>query len=188
MQPLTINTLIQPSRRTVAFQFYVEMVLIGLVTYAVHEAAHWFAGSLMGAEMMPSLNGVRYLTALSPGQRAFADIAGPAVTMAQALIAYVVIKRHASMRAFAFLYMAAFMRIVAGLISLKFPNDEARVSLYLNLPAWVLPVAVAGGLVALVAVASRRLGLGWKTQLLCYVVASVTTTVIVGGDMLYTRR
>jgi hypothetical protein len=187
MQPLTINTVIQPSRRTVAFQFYAEMFVIGFLTYAVHEAAHWFAGFLMGAEMLPSLNGVRYVTALSPGQRAFADIAGPAVTIVQALIAYVMIKRHASMRAFAFLYMAAFMRVVAGLISLKFPNDEARVSVYLNLPAWVLPVAVAGGMFALVAVASRRLGLGWKTQVLCYVVASVTTMVIVGGDMLYTR-
>ncbi len=188
MQPLTINTLIQPSRRAVAFQFYVEMFLIGVLTYVIHEAAHWFAGYLMGAEMKASLNGVRYLTARTPDQRAITDIAGPAVTIAQALIAYVVIKRQASMRAFAFLYMAAFMRIVAGLISLKFPNDEARVSVYLNLPAWVLPVAVAGGLFALVAMASRRLGLGWKTQALCYVVASVTTMVIVGGDMLYTRR
>ncbi|WP_426177179.1 hypothetical protein [Massilia sp. TWR1-2-2] len=78
-----------------ALQFYVDMILVGFVTYAVHDGAHWFAGLLMGAEMTASLNGVRYLTALSPGQRAFADIAGPAVTMVQALIAYRMIKRQA---------------------------------------------------------------------------------------------
>jgi hypothetical protein len=188
MQPLSLNSLSRQPRRAGNVVFYVEMFVIGILTYILHEGFHWLAGTLIGAEMQASLNGVRFLTPLSPGQRAFVDIAGPAVTLAQALVAYAVVKRHASMRAFALLYMAAFMRIVAGLISLKFPNDEARVSVYLHLPAWVLPVGMAGVMFSLIVMASRRLHLGWKTQVMCYIMASVTISLIVGGDMLYTRR
>lgn len=187
MQPLSLNALSSQPRRAGNVQFYLEMFAIGILTYILHEGLHWLAGTVIGAEMQASLNGVRYLTALSPAQRAFVDIAGPAVTLMQAFIAYAVVKRQASMRAFAFLYMAAFMRIVAGLISLKFPNDEARVSVYLNLPAWILPAAMAGVMLSLIVLASRRLHVGWKTQVMCYIVASVTISLIVGGDMLYKR-
>ena len=188
MQASIVAPVQNPDHIRAGVRFYAELCLVGFITYIVHEAAHWLAGTLLGAQMQASLNGVRYLSPLSAGQRAFVDIAGPVVTVLQAALAYVVVKRSASLRAFGFLYMAAFMRVVAGLVSFKLLNDEARVSRFLHLPVWLLPVAVAGGMIALVALASRRLQLGWKTQLLCYLVASLTTCLIVGGDFLYTRR
>lgn len=177
-----------PARQSTRLHFYAELFVIGIVTYILHEGAHWLAGLMLGAQMQPSLNGVRYLSAPTPGQHAFVDIAGPVMTIVQAALAFVLVRRSGSLRAFGFLYMAAFMRAVAGLVSFKMLNDEARVSLFLHLPVWLLPVAVAGALIALAAIASRRLQLGWKVQLLCYLMASVTTSLIVGGDYLYTRR
>jgi len=188
MRASTVTPFQVPAHGRTGVRFYAELCLIGFITYILHEAAHFLAGTLLGAQMQPSLNGVRYLTPLRAGQRAFVDIAGPMVTVLQAALAYVAVKHGGSLRAFGFLYMAAFMRAVAGLVSFKMLNDEARVSLFLHLPVWLLPVAVAGALMALVALASRRLRLGWKTQLLCYLVASVTTSLIVGSDFLYTRR
>jgi hypothetical protein len=187
VHPIPVAGSLDRPKAVAGLGFYAELVLIGLITYIIHECAHWLAGAAMGAEMKASLNGVRYLTALTPGQRAIADMSGPLATILQGICAYLLVRRTQSLRAFGCLYLAAFMRIVAGLISFTFLNDEARFSTYLDLPAWVVPVAVGGFLLAMLVAASRELRLGWKAQLGCYLVASVTVTLIVGVDMLAKR-
>ncbi len=163
--------------------FFVLLVPVFFVTNLVHEGCHWIMGAALGFEMRFGLNTVSYLSASEPWQRALADGAGPAVTICQALLAYALLLRSGSTRAFAFLYAAFFMRLVAGLVSVMHPNDEARVGMYLGIGKWTLPVLVAAGLLVLVIKGSRRLSLGWKDQLGCYLVASLTVSVIVGLDM-----
>lgn len=163
--------------------FFPLLFLVFLITNLVHEGAHWLMGALLGFEMRFGLNAVAYLSPTLPWQRALADGAGPAVTIVQGLIAYTMVKRSASRTAFAFLYAAAFMRLVAGLVSVAHPNDEARLGMYLGIGMWTLPVLVAAGLIVLAVKGARRLGLGWKDQLACYVLASVAMSVIVGLDM-----
>ncbi|KFI06349.1 hypothetical protein JN27_16465 [Massilia sp. BSC265] len=68
------------------------------------------------------------------------------------------------------------------MVSALHPNDEARVSMYFGLGKWTLPVLVAGGLIALAVSASKRLALGWKDQVFCYLVASLAVSAIVGLD------
>ncbi|CAN7596258.1 hypothetical protein [Massilia sp. LjRoot122] len=162
--------------------FFPWLVVVFFITNLLHESAHWLMGAALGFEMRFGLNAVRYLTPAEPWQRMLADISGPAYTILQGLVAYVLVRRSASSTAFAFLYAAAFSRLTAGLVSFLHPNDEARVSLYFGLGKWTLPVLVAGGLIALVVAASKRLGLGWKDQVLCYLVASLAVTAIVGLD------
>lgn len=162
--------------------FFFLLVVVFFITNLLHEGAHWLSGAFMGIDMQFGLNIVRYLTPVEPWQRMVADAAGPVVTIVQGIIAYVLVRRSGSQLAFAFLYTAAFSRLTAGLVSFLHPNDEARVGMYFGLGKWTLPVLVAGGLVALVVVAGRRLQLGWKDQLLCYVVASLTVSAIVGLD------
>ena len=164
--------------------FYLELFVIGLLTYLLHEAAHWIAGAAMGLPMAFHLNGVVLQAPATSGQKAIIDIAGPAVTVLQSLIAYRLVKRHDSIRAFGFVYMAGFMRIVAGFISFIYLNDEARFSRFLDLPTFAMPLLVGISLFALMVAASRHLRLGWKTQLGCYLAASITLAIIVGGDML----
>lgn len=162
--------------------FYLWFVLAFLVTHLIHEAGHWLMAAILGMEPVFGLNGVKYGAAKSDLQRALADAAGPLVTIVQGIVAYVMVKRNASLKAFSFLYAAAFMRLVAGLVSLMYPNDEARISMYLGLGKWALPVIVAAGLIVLAVRGSRRLGLGWKDHLLCYLVASLATSAIVALD------
>ena len=163
--------------------FFPWLVLVFLFTNLVHEAAHWLVGALFGVDMRFGLNAVVYLSPTLPWQRALADGAGPAVTILQALIAYAMVRRSAALTAFAFLYAAAFMRLVAGLVSVVHPNDEARLGVFLGIGMWTLPVLVAAGLVALALKGAQRLGLGWKDHLACYVLASVAVSAIVGLDM-----
>ncbi|MDB5790937.1 MAG: hypothetical protein JWQ80_961 [Massilia sp.] len=74
------------------------------------------------------------------------------------------------------------MRLAAGLVSVLHPNDEARLSLYFGLGKWTLPVLVAAGLILLALKGSKRLGLTWKDQALCYLVASLAVSAIVALD------
>jgi hypothetical protein len=162
--------------------FYPWFIAAFLVSYLIHEGAHWLMGAALGVDVEFRLNAVSYLSATAPWQRALADAAGPFVTIAQALIAFLMVQRGASAKAFAFLYVAAFMRFAAGVVSVAYPNDEARLSLAAGLGKWTLPVLVAAGLIALAYKGSRRLGLTWKDQVLCYLVASLAISAIVGVD------
>jgi hypothetical protein len=162
--------------------FYPWFIAAFLISYLIHEAAHWLMGATLGMDVQFRLNAVRYLSPTTPWQRALADAAGPLVTIAQALLAYFMVQRGASVRAFAFLYVAAFMRFAAGVVSIVYPNDEARLSLAAGLGKWTLPVVVAAGLVVLAYKGSRRLRLTWKDQVLCYLVASLAISAIVGLD------
>lgn len=162
--------------------FYLFLVFAFLASYLVHESAHWLMASALGIDAEFRLNAVRYLSVTAPWQRGLADAAGPAVTIAQAVIAYVFVRRRGSVNAFAFVYVAAFMRFAAAVVSLLNPNDEARLSIMLGLGKWTLPVVVAAGLILLAVKAGRRFQLTWKDQVLCYLVASITVSMIVALD------
>ena len=168
-------------------RFYVGLFIAGVITTLVHELGHWAVGKLFGFDMSFRLNGVSALSPVVPFSRAMFDLGGPAVTVLQGVIAYAVLKRTNAHIAFAFLYQAAFMRVVASLVSLYYLNDEARLSLYFGLPAWTLPALVSALLVALAWAGSKRVGTTWKDQLLCYLVASVTAAAVVGADMVLFR-
>ena len=167
---------------TLNARFNLWLVLAFLISNVIHEGGHWLMGTALGLDMRFGLNAVSYLSPMSALQKALADAAGPLVTIVQGIIAYVLLKRTASIKAFAFLYAAAFMRLVAGLVSVLHPNDEARLSLYFGLGKWTLPVLVAAGLILLALKGSKRLGLTWKDQALCYLVASLAVSAIVGLD------
>jgi len=162
--------------------FYAWFVFAFLVSYLIHEAAHWLTAVALGIDAEFHLNAVRYLSPTAPWQRALIDGAGPALTIAQAIVAFILVGRSGSAKAFAFVYVAAFMRFAAAVVSMLNPNDEARVSMLLGLGKWTLPVLVAGGLILLAAKASKRLRLTWKDQALCYLVASIAVSMIVAVD------
>ncbi len=163
-------------------KFYAWLFIAGFLTFILHEAAHWAAGNLMGYPMNVRLNGVDFLTPVSAMDQAIADAAGPLVTILQAIIAYLLVNFRKSHRAFAFLYFAAFMRLLAAAVSVFHPNDEARLSSFLGLGVWTLPIVVAAGLVVLVWQASRMLKTGWRDQLACYLVASLSISAVVFAD------
>jgi len=162
--------------------FFLWLALVFLITNLLHEAGHWLMGAALGMDLKFGLNGVRYLSPTEPWQRALADAAGPLVTIVQAIVAYVVVRRSASLKAFAFLYAAAFMRMVAGLVSVMHPNDEARLSMVFGLGKWTLPVLVAVALIVLAIQGSKRFKLTWKDHVVCYLVASLAVSAIVALD------
>lgn len=164
--------------------FYYWLFIAGFFTFVLHEAAHWVAGSALGYDMQARLNAVTATTAVLPAHKAMIDAAGPLVTILQALIAFAFVLRYRANTAFVFLYMAAFMRVLASAISVFNPNDEARLSVYLGLGMWTLPIVTSLALLVLTWRASQYLMLTWKEHVLCYLTASVSISLVVAIDRL----
>lgn len=167
--------------------FYGLVFIAGFITFAVHEGGHWLAANLLGYEPYFSLNSAGTRSVVTPADEAIISAAGPAVTLVQALVALALVQARGSAAAWVFLFWAAFMRLMATVISLFNPNDEARVSDWLGWGPWTLPVIVTAGLFLLLAVGVRRLNVSWKTLALTWVTASVAVSAVVGLDMIIPR-
>ncbi|HEX7046276.1 MAG TPA: hypothetical protein VF275_01715 [Gammaproteobacteria bacterium] len=161
--------------------FYLLLFVVVPATFIVHEFAHWVMGELLGYSMTMSLNAV---SPAEGGYRSAIDAmlvsaAGPLITILQAVIAYLLIRRSGSALFYPFLFIALFMRAAAMLVSIANPNDEARISMMLGIGTWTLPALVISGLFAMTWMASRKLGLHWTVNVYSYIVASVGVTGVV---------
>ena len=168
--------------RRVSAGFYVLLFGIVVASFLIHEAGHWLAGTALGYEMTFALNSVVSTTPLSPRDAMIVSAAGPIVTAIQGVVSFVLIVRRDVVGAYAVLFVAAMLRVMATVVSVSNPNDEARISLQLGLGQWTLPILVSGALIVLVVIASRTLRLGWRTNVLTYLVCTVTLSAVVGLD------
>lgn len=170
-------------KHRIDLRFSVLMLAVGVLTYAVHEGAHWLTGRALGYPVVFGLNGVTSPVPMAVGDHVAFSLSGPLITMIGALAAFLWAMRHSSLIAYGTLYFALFMRLVAAGVSLFHLNDEARSSQLLGLGTWTLPALVVGALAVLTVIASRRLQISWKVNVGLYVLCSVITTAIVGFDM-----
>ena len=70
------------------------------------------------------------------------------------------------------LFSAFFMRLMAFGVSFLNYNDEARISVYLGWPWWLLPVIVVAVLLLMLVQGSSKSGVGWRSWLLAWIVLS----------------
>ena len=158
-----------------------------LATWGVHEGAHWLMGTTLGYDMWITFNNAgpvrgAYDTTV---HRALVGMAGPAATWLQAIAALLLIRRLRALWTYSFLFLALWMRFLAFCISyISNPNDEASVSLLLGLPMWVLPAVSVALLATLTYMGRRSLMVGWKGNVLSYVMASLVSAVVVFSDRL----
>lgn len=157
-----------------------------VVTWGLHEFAHWAMGTALGYDMWMTFNkaglirGQEYASAWHQG---LVGIAGPAITVLQGVLAFVWVRKSGKLWTYAFLFLTFWMRLIAMCISFFVnPNDEAEVGLMLGLPMWILPTVIVLGLLTLTYMGSRRLNVGWKGNMLAYAMASFVTAVIVFSD------
>jgi hypothetical protein len=165
--------------------FYLIMFLVVIVTMVMHEIVHWIAGTALGYEMYFQLTKAGLVDGVwrSEGDYALVSIAGPVFTFALgAFGAWLAIARRVRF-GYELIFTAFMQRALAmGMSAIFIPNDEARVSLYLGLPWWVLPLVFVAPLLALTIWASRALRFGWLVNFLCYVTVSLAFTLVVFAD------
>ena len=165
---------------------YVRLALwyipAAVLTWGIHEVAHWGTGELLGYQMWISFNqaGLIEGSYQSTFHEVLVGMAGPMVTWVQGVVALILIRRHAQLRIYSFLFLAFFMRLVAMVLSFTSqPNDEAGTALLLGLPMWLLPSLSVALLLALTYSGSKHLCVGWRGNVLSYFMASIVTTIVV---------
>tara|TARA_R110000782_G_scaffold169812_1_gene261658 strand:+ start:454 stop:990 length:537 start_codon:yes stop_codon:yes gene_type:complete len=173
--------------RRVGPGFYPLLFIVALLTFALHEGAHWLAGIALGHDMVVSLNGSHATTSVPALDAMLISAAGPVVTLIQGILALSLVLMRKSLTAYALLFFAAFMRLMAAGVSLLNPNDEARISLYFGMGPWILPLAIVAVLGVMTVIGSRHLRLSWQTHALAWLTASVAVSAIVGLDMVLTQ-
>lgn len=166
------------------WRFIPAFVIAAAFTFALHEGAHFAMGEALGYDMWVRINsaGLACGAYASPLHANLVNLAGPAATLLQGVVAFAAAMAWRSRTAFAFLFMALMMRLMAAGVSLSNPNDEARIGEWLGVGPWALFAGVILILLALTAAAGRRLGLGWKSYVFGWLAASVLVAAIVFGE------
>jgi len=166
-----------------------EAFIIIIATFLLHEAAHFLAGKVLGYSMWVSINHAAPTSGAFTHDlhRIIVNMAGPAITLLQAIIAFIIGMQKNSKFAFLVVFLCFYHRLTATVISLSKPNDEMRASLDLNLDAWTLPLLVTGLLMIMVILLANRTRPGWKTVALAWVGGSLAFTVVVFGEPLLPR-
>ena len=152
--------------------------------FICHELAHFLAGLSFGEDMMMTLNSVwptdgGYDT---PAKANIVTATGPIFTVTMALAGFWFVYRKSSLIGYAVVYSAFVMRFCAFMISFIGLNDEARLSVYFGMPWFVFPALVSVFLLGLTVSACRKLRIGWKTNLLAFLVSVLAIMGLVAAD------
>ena len=158
--------------------YFIVAVLLGFI---IHEAAHYAMGTALGYEMFVSINKAGlarggYTTDL---HAQLVSIAGPLITIITAIIALWLIYARNLKAVFPYLFFALMMRVMAAGASIANPNDEARVSEWLGIGMWTLPVIVIAVLLIMTFLGARKLSLGWRSWVFSWVTVSICITAII---------
>ncbi|MEO1028430.1 MAG: hypothetical protein AAFX02_05170 [Pseudomonadota bacterium] len=162
---------------------YIPLFLIIIIlTFILHEGGHFLVGKLLGYEMFMSINkaGIAFRgTVEATWHRTAITMGGPIVTYGQAGLGLWIAYRFKAKWAFPIVFMAFTMRLMAAVISLFSPNDEYQIGQWLGIGVWTLPILAVMGLLALTWFTSRKLGFGWKSWLLSFVLCSAGITGVI---------
>lgn len=167
-----------------SLKWFFLLIIVTLATYVLHEGAHWAAGELLGYDMWVNINSAGLVsgTYKADWHSIIVSLAGPLVTILQAIIAFVILKKHRKFVLFAIIFAAFMMRFCAMMMSVFNANDEAKVSEWLGLGPWTLYGFVVIGLLLLTIKAGQYLKLRWPTYLFAYIATSIGITICVMSE------
>jgi len=163
----------------------VSFVPATVLTWGIHELAHYLTGITLGYEMWMTLNQAGPVQGNydSNFHQIAVAIAGPILTWIQGVIAYFAVRWSRELWVYSFVFLTFWMRAVAMIVSfVSNPNDEAAAGILLGWPMFVIPALSVGFLFVLTLLASRTLKVGWKGNLVAYVAASFASTFVVFSD------
>lgn len=131
-------------KQSITLRYILFVAIAVLATWILHEFAHWAMGEYLGYDMGLTLNTaypVSHNFKFSIDYQ-FISIAGPLITIIEAIVVFILLKKKRNAYLFAVLLTCFYMRLMAMGLSVGNPNDEARVSEFAGLGKFTLPVIV----------------------------------------------
>jgi hypothetical protein len=114
--------------------------------------------------------------------------AGPLITIMQAIVAFALLWRGASLRWVPVLFIPVYMRALATVLNLINKNDEGRISADLGLGTWTIPVIVTAFLIVLAAVIARKRSLPTRFVVGTFLLIMLFSSMVVLADMFWKVR
>jgi len=171
---------------------YVFVIIITVIfTWIIHEFTHWLTARLLGYESSMTLNGMFYAEDENPTEwhRIIVSASGPFVTILQGLIAFLFLKfRGWNKYFYPLLFIAFYMRFLAGLVNFINLNDEGRISEYFGIGTFTIPIIVSGILFYMVYKVSYKYKLNWKFQLATTLIVMIASTILIISDQFFGIR
>jgi hypothetical protein len=124
------------------YRFVLFCLLAVVFSFVIHEFAHWIMGELLGYEMRMTLNTGYPIAGKYDEDWHFTVISsvGPLTTLLQAIIFYLMIRRYPNRNLFPFLFICFYLELLSGLLTFRNPNDLGRISKYLGIGLFTLPI------------------------------------------------
>ena len=160
-------------------------------TWILHEFAHWLTSELLGYETIMRLNGTSIENGENPTiwHQTIVSAFGPIITIIQATIIFLILKsRSWNKYLYPLLFTAFYMRLLAGLMNIVNPNDEGRISVYLEIGIFTLPIIVSGTLFFMVYSVSKKHNLSWKFQLATTITVMIASSILILSDQFFGIR
>ncbi len=177
--------------KKISIPYLLAAALVVLLTWLIHEFAHWLTSEFFGYETRMTLNKTGAIQGPSPTEahHLIISAAGPIITLVQAVIAFFLLKNRSwNKYVYLILFTAFYMRFLAGLMNLINLNDEGRISSSLGIGTYTLPIIVSGFLFYLVYTASKKHGLRWPFQLATTLAIMVFSSALILLDQAYGVR
>jgi hypothetical protein len=170
----------------ITFRYFFTAFLAVLITWLFHEFAHWLTSESLGYDTIMRLNA----TLPEKGQKVsewhhiITSAAGPLATILQAIILFILLKNNWNKYLYIFLFTAVFMRSLASIMNVIQPNDEGRISVFLGVGLYTLPLLVSGFLYYLCYNISKKYRLTLKFNALTLVIVLLFSSILILADQL----
>jgi hypothetical protein len=158
-------------------------------SWLLHEWVHWLTGEWLGYEMAMTLNTAYPVNGnFSVHDYQLVSASGPLISILQALICFLYMRKRSAMMLYPFLFTPFYMRLLAFGLSFFRPNDEARISEYLGIGTFTLPVVVVLILSVMIYKISVQYRIPLKFNLLTLGVVIFLTSVIILSNAFFDVR
>ncbi|MFY0630785.1 MAG: hypothetical protein JXR05_10420 [Flavobacteriaceae bacterium] len=175
---------------SITIKYFFSAIAAVLVTWFIHEFAHWATSEALGYETIMRLNSATPVKGqnVSKAHHIITSAAGPLITILQAIILFFFLKKSWNKFLYLFLFIPFYMRLLAGLFNVFNPNDEGRISEYYGLGLYTLPIVVSLSLFILVFKISKQYQLPKKFHLITYLIATFLITILILSDQYFKIR
>jgi hypothetical protein len=172
----------------VSFNYFLAVLAVVLITWFIHEFAHWVAYRSFGFEAFMSFNkaGVRGNALPSITQQMIGTAAGPIITLLQAIIAYMILnKKGWNKYIYPLLFTAFYMRFLAGIMNVISPNDEGVISQHFGLGLFTISILISAILFWMVFKTSKKYQLTAKFHLFTTLLVMFFSSLLILTDQFF---
>jgi hypothetical protein len=163
-------------------KLYLLFIPVAYISYIFHEFGHWSIGELLGNDMVYSLNYVwpRSGKYIDPVHGLYVSLGGPAFTVLLALGFLLIIEKFKTIYAFPVVFFQMFLRFFSLVFGVFSEQDEARISVILDLGKYTIAIVVVLILLSMVWRASYILNINLKKNAYFFTMSTFCILLVIG--------